>query len=91
MGVIQKAEDVRYFTFYLQFPNGETKWHQVPFIHDLMFDLQKVSRRLKSLGLEDHAGFAREILVKGEYKWTDRLKNKWLVRVENKPRPDNWL
>lgn len=78
-------------TFYVQFPDGITKWHQVPFIHDLMFELRRVAIRLKSLGVVDHPGFEREILQKGEYKWTDNRKCKWLLRVEKEPRPDNWL
>jgi len=56
-----------------------------------MFELKRVAIRLRSLGVSDHPGFERDILQKGEYKWTDNRKNKWLLRVETKPRKDNWI
>lgn len=92
MGVKQKViGETRYFTFYLEFPNGDVKWHQVPFIHDLMFELPNIAKRLGALGIVDHPGFERELLHKGEYQWRDFRFNKWMLRIENEAKKDNWI
>jgi len=91
MGVIEKAPEIRFFTWYITFPDGETKWKQDPFLHDLMFELKNIGFKLKAIGIVDHPSFERELLTKGEYKWTDYRKNKWLLRIEKTPKRDNWV
>lgn len=88
---IHTPGQVRYFRFQCEFPDGDTRWYSREFVHDLMFELKNLGIYLGQIGVVDHPAFERELLVKGEYRWTDLGKRKWLLRVENDKVPDNWL
>lgn len=74
----------RFFTYFVEFPDGETWVDQLPFIHDLQFELRNTR------WWTHHPEVARDILVKGEGRWTDRNSVKHTVKVEDKKRPRIW-
>jgi hypothetical protein len=81
---------IRYFTYYLNFPNelakviGAPQWvDQVPFVHELQFELKKTT-------FGKIPGMARDILNKGECHWKDQNGVEHRVVVEDQPREKNW-
>jgi hypothetical protein len=84
MGVKLKTYDVRYFTYYLIFPRDKDVWvDQVPFIHDLQFEL-------KNTGFGKDPAKARDILLHGETKWKDHNGVTHRVVIEEEKRARKW-
>jgi len=86
MGIKEKSLEVRYFTYWLIFPGDkkEDYWvDQVPFIHDLQFEL-KNSRWAKD------PNKCRDLLMKGETHWKDQNGVEHRVVIEDKERPRKW-
>lgn len=81
--VKEKVFHTRYWTYYLEFPDGETWVQQEPFIHDLQWELAQ-----SCFDTEPH--MKRDLLVKGETKWTDQNGLKHWVRIEDKEQPRRW-
>lgn len=79
MGVETKSKEIRYWTWYIEFPDGETMVKQSPFIHDLQFELKNTIFR-------HNQGACRSLLTKGEYSWKDTNKVRHTMRIENAPR-----
>lgn len=83
MGVKDKSFDVRYWTYYLIFPDG-TEWvDQMPFIHDMQFELKN-----SCFDIEPHQ--KRDLLVKGETHWKDHNGVTHRVVIEGTERPRRW-
>lgn len=83
MGIKEKSYDVRYFTYYLKFPDGEIWCDQAPFIHDLQFEL-------KNTTFGKDPGLARDILVKGECHWKDHNGVEHRIVVDTEKKPKKW-
>lgn len=84
MGIKQHTPGtVRYFTYYLIFPDGETWCDQSPFVHDLQFQLRQTAWR-------NDQGKCRDLLVKGETTWSDHNGVKHRVVVEDVKRERVW-
>jgi hypothetical protein len=75
---------VRYFTHRLEFPDGDEWVDQVPFVHDLQFELKKTR------WYKHDAGIYRDLLTKGQAKWTDHNGVKNWVIIETVQRPRVW-
>lgn len=72
-----------YFTYYLEFPDGEYWVDQTPFVHDLAFQLQNTVWR-------DMPDVKRALMQKGEYHWKDQNSVTHRVVVEDVQRPRKW-
>ena len=86
--VKEKSDKVRYFTYYLIWPDGSEPWvDQVPFIHDLQFEL-KQTRFAKDPTLP--STIQGDLLRSGEARWKDRNGVEHLVRIEETVRNRRW-
>lgn len=86
MSLIKNKEfKTRYFTYYLYFPGERNDpWvDQVPFIHELEFELTQTR-----FGIDP--SHKRDIMQKGECEWTDQNSVKHRVVVEDVKRPKKW-
>lgn len=85
MGIqVHTPGHVRYFTYYLHFPDGDTWCNQVPFVHDLFFELRRTAF------VKKNPAMARDILVNGECHWKDHNGVEHRVVVENEKREKVW-
>lgn len=83
--------NVRYFTYYLIFPRGSKEkraaddvWcAQIPFIHDLQFQLKQTSWRNDPVKCND-------LIRKGETKWIDHNGVTHRIVIEDVVRPRRW-
>lgn len=75
--------EIRYFTYWIRFPDGEEWVDQVPFVHELDFELRQSVFDLDPIKKND-------LLTKGETHWKDKNSVEHLVRVENVERKRNW-
>lgn len=75
--------EIRYFTYWLTFPDGETWVDQAPIVHDLVFTI-------KNSTFAKNYEASRSLLQKGEYKWKDRAGVEHYVKIENFQRPKRW-
>lgn len=85
MGIKEKTfGEVRYWTYYLIFPGDKDVWvDQTPFVHDIQFEI-------KNTRWKNDPGKVRDILTKGETKWTDHNGVTHRVVVESTPRARKW-
>lgn len=84
MGIKEKVfGEVRYFTYYLIFPDGDIWVDQTPFVHDLQFELKNTRFAKDPLK-------ARDILIKGETSWKDHNGVGHRIVVESTERPKKW-
>lgn len=84
MGIVpNKTDYVRYFTYYLIFPDGESWVDQTPFIHALDFQLKQTVWRNDNKKLMD-------LYNKGETRWKDQNSVEHLVRIEDVIREKRW-
>jgi hypothetical protein len=84
MGVKNKTYYVRYFTYYINFPKDNDEWvDQVPFIHDLQFEL-------KNTTFGKDPKLCRDILTYGECRWTDNNGIIHRVKIEEQAKPRRW-
>lgn len=83
MGVKDKVLEVRYWTYYLIFPDGDEWVQQEPFVHDLQFELQNSV-------FEMEPSKKRDLLVHGETHWKDHNGIVHRVRIENEAKPRRW-
>lgn len=74
---------VRYFTYYLSFPDGETWCDQSPFVHDLQFQLTQTAFR-------NDPAKCRDLIQKGETTWKDHNGVKHTVKIEEQKRDKVW-
>ena len=75
---------VRYFTYYLYFPKDKDEWcAQIPFIHDLKFQLQQTVWR-------NDPNKCHDLITKGETSWKDHNGVRHRVVVEDVKRPKKW-
>jgi len=74
---------VRYFTYYLSFPDGETWCDQSPFVHELNFQLKQTAFR-------NDPNKCRDLLMKGETKWKDHNGVEHRVVIEDVKRQRVW-
>lgn len=75
---------VRYFTYYLIFPNDKDEWcAQVPFVHALDFQLKQTAWR-------NDPSKCHDLLSKGETTWLDHNGVRHRVVVEDVIRPKKW-
>lgn len=79
---------VRYFTYYLEWPDGSEPWiDQVPFVHDLQFEL-KNTRFMKDPLVPAHV--ATDLLRKGEAQWKDHNGVVNRIVIEKTKRNRRW-
>lgn len=84
MGVADKTiGKIRYFTYFLTFPDGDQWVDQVPFVHDLQWELKHSCFEMEPFK-------KRDLLVKGETFWKDQNSVEHLVRIESVERVRNW-
>lgn len=84
MGIKEKEFVTRYFTYYLYFPKEPEPWiDQIPFIHDLQFELQNTRWAMDAVKKND-------LLRKGETSWTDHNGVKHRVVIERTVRNRRW-
>lgn len=76
----EKSYDVRYWTWIIEFPDGDMIVKQTPFIHDLQFELRNTI-------FKHNSSACSSLLKKGEYSWKDTNKVKHTMKVENKVVP----
>lgn len=74
---------VRYFTYFLRFPDGEEWVDQIPFVHDLRYELSQPVFEL-------HVHMKHDLLTKGETFWRDNNSVEHHVKVETVERPRVW-
>jgi hypothetical protein len=74
---------VRYFTYFLRFPDGEEWVDQIPFVHDLEWELSQTV-----FGLEPFR--KKDLMTKGETHWKDNNSVEHQVVIEEKERPRRW-
>lgn len=75
--------EVRYFTYWLRFPDGEEWVDQEPFVHDLRFELSQTIFNLDPQQKND-------LLTKGETFWKDNNSVEHHVKIESKERLRVW-
>jgi hypothetical protein len=75
---------VRYFTYYLEFPDGERWQDQIPFVHALDFEIKNTNWP------KHNPSVYRDIVTKGEARFTDQNGVKHIIVVEEKVRPRHW-
>jgi len=75
--------EIRYFTYFLRFPDGEEWIDQEPFVHELEFELQQSVFALDVKKLND-------LLTKGETWWTDNNSVEHHVKIESVKRERRW-
>lgn len=79
---------VRYFTYYLEWPDGSERWQdQTPFVHDLQFELQN-TRFMQDPLIPAHV--ASDLMRKGETSWVDGNGVRHIVVIERQKRARNW-
>lgn len=79
---------VRYFTYYLEWPDGSERWvDQTPFVHDLQFEL-KNTRFMKDPTMPAH--IAGDLIRKGEATWNDTNGVKHTIIIEKTVRNKRW-
>lgn len=78
---------VRYFTYYLDFPDGDQWIDQVSFVHPLDFEL-KQTVFLKSPKMPGH--IANDIIRVGESTWLDHNGLRHTIKVESMLRKRKW-
>lgn len=79
---------VRYFTYYLEWPDGSEPWvDQVPIVHDLQFSLQN-SRFNHDPSIPAHV--LHDLARTGEAKWQDNNGVTHRVIVEKTKRNRRW-
>jgi len=77
-----KEYHTRYFTIYVQFPDGEEWCAQVPFIQDLSFQLKQTKW---------NPDICRKLLKHGEAHWKDAHNGvTHRVVVDDVTRPRKW-
>lgn len=80
---------VRYFTYYLVWPDGSEPWvDQVPFVHDLQWELKHM--RFMKDPLIDKDKCAWDLLYNGECRWTDKNDVTHRIVIDEKERKRNW-
>lgn len=82
MGIQEKIQgELRYFTYYLQFPDGVQWQSQVPFVHDLSFEI-------KNMRLRHDPEKVRSLMLTGQVHWKDHngVTHRIVVETEEKPR-----
>lgn len=88
MGVIEKSYETRYLTYWLIFPSNTLKgdfWvRQIPFIHDLQFEMQNWK------GINKDPNVMNKLLKKGEAHWKDHNGVEHRLVIEDKKRPEKW-
>lgn len=92
MGVKSKVFHIRYWTYFLTFPDGETWVDSTPFLHDLQFELQNMKhnpRYSKNMSMS-FSTFADKMLRKGECHWKDRNGVEHRVKIEDIERARVW-
>lgn len=75
---------IRYFTYYLEFPDGETWRDQIPFIHPLDFELAQTRWK------QHEPNVYRELTQKGETRFVDQNGVKHIIVIEEQARPKHW-
>lgn len=90
MAVQDKVYDTRYFTYYLEFPDGEVWVDQTPFVHELQWELEQLINRQHKIERFEWKTRADDLARKGETRWTDQNGVKHIVLVENTKRNRRW-
>lgn len=75
--------EVRYFTYWLRFPDGEEWVDQEPFVHDLRYELSQSVFNVDPVKKHD-------LLTKGETYWRDQNSVEHHVKIESTPRARVW-
>lgn len=75
---------VRYFTYHLEFPDGDIWRDQIPFVHPIDFELKQT--RWPAYEPNIH----RDLIAKGEARFTDQNGVKHIIIVEDVKRPKHW-
>lgn len=75
---------VRYFLYRLVFPDGEMWQDNIPFVHSLDFELKQTRWH------KYEAGIYRDLLQKGEARFTDQNGVKHVIGIEDVPRERHW-
>lgn len=76
--------EIRFYTMYFEFPDGDTWCDQIPFVHDLNFDLN--NRPFNKGSMETK----RDLLVKGEAQWRDPNGVIITCKIDNIKKPKVW-
>lgn len=84
MGIENKSSEIRYWTWYMEFSDGDVLIKQAPFIHELQFELQNTIFR-------KNQDACRNLLQKGEHSWIDENKVHHTMRIESAPRETGWV
>ena len=72
---------IRYFTYIIEFEDGETRMYQISFVHPLDFELKQTN------WYKFNTSVYRDLLSKGEARLVDNNRVKWCIRIENDLRP----
>lgn len=75
---------VRYLTYYLEFPDGDTWCDQIKFVHPLSFELQRTR------WYKHEPGIYRDLMAKGEGSFKDQNGVRHIIKVEEIERPRKW-
>lgn len=74
---------IRYWTYILEFPDGEQWQKSIPFVHPLDYELKHTTfGKIPDL--------ARSILSKGEASWKDQNGVGHHVRIDTEAKPVRW-
>lgn len=81
--IAKKFPTLQYFTYYLHFPDGEVWIDQVPFVHDLQFELNRAT-------FTKNPDVIRDLLQKKETHWVDHNGVTWRIVIEKTKRRKRW-
>lgn len=75
---------VRYFNYYLEFPDRDIWCDAIPFVHPLDFELKQTR------WMAHEPNVYRDILNKGEARFTDQNGVKHIIKVSEEPVKRRW-
>ena len=85
---LRRPARVRYFTYFLEFPDGDVWVRQKAFVHDMEWECtQLLKEHKKDSEWKDRA---RDLFKKGETWWKDELNVEHRIKIEEKKRPEKW-
>jgi len=79
--------EVRYFSYFLHFPDGDEWVDQTPFVNDLQFVLAN-TRFMKDPTLPGHVG--HDLANRGDAEWFDNNGVRHTVVIEKTVRNRRW-
>lgn len=88
MGVRDKSPDIRYFTYFVCFPDGDMWIRQTAFVHSLQFELKNLLAQNKLDPAWKHR--CNDLVKKGETFWKDTNGVEHRVVIESKLRSEKW-